>query len=336
MSTLEEIQQAAKARKFAPVYLLHGDEPFFIDQAEAAIEAHALSEAEKGFNQTIIYGKDAEPLTLLDVLRRYPMMSERQVVILREAQDMKGLSDLATYIQKPLPSTVFVISYKHKKVDMTTKFGKLLKAGATVLEAKKLYDNQVADWITGYARSKKLTLEPAAAALLAEYLGVELSKAANELDKLALNLAPGVAVTTAHVQEYVGISKEYNVYELQKAMALRDLPRLARMQQYFVENSKKNPLIVTIASLYGFFSKVYALHFLKSASDGEKVKALDLRSEWFLKDYKAAAANFTFAQTCEALSLLRQYDLRAKGVDTDLTNTGEEELLKELFFRIMN
>ncbi|GAB4494003.1 MAG: DNA polymerase III subunit delta [Saprospiraceae bacterium] len=335
--TFDEILRDIRDKKFQPVYFLHGEEPFFIDQIEAAIDANALSDAEKSFNQSILYGKEVNHLALLDTLRRYPMMSERQVVILREAQEMKNLSELASYVENPMLTTVFVVCHKHKKVDLRTKFGKALQGKNVVLfESKKLYDNQVADWIAGYGKSKKLSVESQAAALLAEYLGADLAKVANELDKLALNLPAGTAVTPAHVQEYVGISKDYNVFELQKAFATRDLPKITRIREHFASNIRKNPLIVTISSLFAYFSKVYMLHSLKGSSDAELVKALELRSDWFLKEYKIAANNYSPAQTVRVISLLKEYDLRSKGVDTDTTNTGDEELMKELFWKILH
>jgi DNA polymerase-3 subunit delta len=334
--TYEEILRDLQAGKFQPIYLLHGEEPYFIDRIEAAIEAQALSEAERSFNQLILYGRDAEPLTLLDQLRRYPMMSARQVVILREAQEMKGLNDLAGYAENPMPTTVFVICYKHKKFDMRTRMGKALAAKAVVFESKKLYDNQVPDWIASYCKAQKRTIEPAAAALLAEYLGADLAKVANELDKLALNLPAGNAITPAHVEEFVGISKEYNVFELQRAFALRDKARIARIEQYFAANIRKNPLIGTIASLYNYFSKVYMLYFLPNASDAEIAQTLELRSDFFVKEYKAAARNYTREHIEHILHLLHLYDLRAKGVNTDTTHTSEEALMRELFFRMLN
>ena len=334
--TYEEILRDIRAGKFQPIYFLHGEEPYFIDQIEAAVDQYALSEAEKSFNQTILYGKDVNHLGLLDYLRRYPMMSERQVVILREAQEMKTLGDLAGYAEKPMTSTVFVVCHKHKKYDMRSKLAKALGAKGIVFESKKLYDNQVPDWIAGYCKSKKLSIETPAAALLAEYLGNDLAKIANELEKLALNLPAGATITPVHIQEYIGISKDYNVYELQRAFATRDLPKIALIEQYFASNIRKNPLIVTISSLFAYFSKIYMLHFLKGGSDAEMVKALDLRNDWFLKEYKLAANHYTRAQTETILQLLKQFDLRSKGVNTDTTNTGEEALMKELFWSILH
>lgn len=335
--TFEEILRDIQAKRFLPVYFLHGEEPFFIDRIAAAIEADALPETEKGFNQTILYGKEVDHLTLLDYLRRYPMMSERQVVILREAQEMKSLAELASYFENPMPSTVFVVCHKHKKFDMRTKAGKALQGKNTVLfESKKLYENQIPDWISGYCKTGKLAVEPQAAALLAEYLGADLDKIANELDKLALNLPAGTAVTAAHVQEYVGISKDYNVFELQKAFATRDISKVARIREHFAANIRRNPIVVTIGSLYTYFSKVYMLHSMKGSSDADMVKTLELRSDWFLKEYKIAANNYSPAQTARVISLLKEYDLRSKGVDNDTTSTGEEELMKELFWKILH
>lgn len=335
--THDEILRNIKARQFSPVYFLHGEEAFFIDQIADAIEANALPEAERGFNQTILYGKELDHLTLLDYLRRYPMMSERQVVIVREAQEMKSLTELSAYLENPMPSTIFVACHKYKKVDARTKFGKALNNKQVVtFESKKLYDNQIADWITNYCKSKKRSIDPAASALMAEYLGTDLSKITNELDKLAINLPEGATVTETAVQENIGISKEYNVFELQKAIAQRDIAKVSRIREHFASNPRKNPLIMTISSLFAYFSKVYMLHSLKGQSDGEILKALQLRSDWFLKEYKVAAANYNYAQTLKAISVLKDYDLRSKGVGNDNTSTGEAELMKELFWKLMH
>jgi DNA polymerase III subunit delta len=336
--TYEEILKSIKAKKFVPIYVLHGDESYFIDQISDLLEASVLPEAERGFNQTVLYGKDVDYLVLLDYLRRYPMMSQYQTVFLREAQEMKTLSELVAYAENPMATTILVICHKHKKLDLRTKFGKTVAAKAVVFEAKKLYDNQIPDWITSTCSSKGLKIELPAASLMAEYLGTDLGKIAGEIEKLSLNLAKGTSITENHIQEFVGISKEYNVFELQKAMATRDMARIARISQYFSANIKKNPLIVTVVSLFGFFSKVYMVHSLKAqgASEATMLKELDLRSEWFLRDYKAGSLNFTAAKTVAIISLLREYDLKSKGVDMDLTHTGEEELMKELFFKILH
>ncbi|MCS6928752.1 MAG: DNA polymerase III subunit delta [Saprospiraceae bacterium] len=332
----DEVLRDIKTGKFSPLYLLHGEEPYFIDRIEAAIEMEALPEEERVFNQTILYGKDAEPTALLDQLCRYPIMSARQVVVLREAQEMKGLTELASYAENPMPSTIFVICYKHKKFDLRTQLGKAIISKGIVFESKKLYESQLPDWITAYCKEQRRDIEPAAAALLAEYLGADLAKIVNELDKLMLNLPAGSSITTAHVETFVGVSKEYNVFELQRAFALRDRARIARIEYYFAANMRKNPLPNTIASLYNYFSKVYMLYFLSPTSDAELAKTLDLRSDFFIKEYKTAARNYTQQQVEHILHLLHMYDLRVKGINTDTTHTSEEALMRELFFRILN
>jgi DNA polymerase III subunit delta len=336
--TYEEILKSIRSKKYAPVYLLHGEESYFIDQISDLLEATVLPEAERGFNQTVLYGKDVDHLVMLDYLRRYPMMSQFQTVFLREAQEMKSLSELAAYADNPMETTILVICHKHKKLDLRTKFGKTIAAKAVVFEAKKLYDNQIPDWISSLCSTKNLKIDMPAASLMAEYLGTDLGKIAGEIDKLSLNLSKGTTITENHIQEFVGISKEYNVFELQKAMATRDMARIARISQYFAANIRKNPLIVTVSSLFNFFSKVYMVHTLKAqgASEATMLKELDLRSEWFLRDYKAGAQNFSASKTINIISLCKEYDLKSKGVDMDLTHTGEEELMKELFFKMLH
>ena len=335
--TFEEIIRDIHSKRFTPVYFLHGEEVFFIDQIAEAIEHNALSEAERGFKQPILYGKEVDHLTLLDYLRRYPMMSERQVVVLREAQEMKSLPELISYMENPMPTTIFVVCYKHKKVDARTKFGKSLGGKSTVLfESKKLYDNQIPAWISDYCKSRKRNIEPAAAALMAEYLGADLSRITNELDKLSINLPAGAVFTETAVQDNIGISKEYNVFELQKAIAMRDIGMVSRIRAHFASNIRKNPLVVTISSLFAYFSKIYMLHGLKGQPDADILKALELRSDWFLKEYKIAAAHYNYAQTINAIATLKTYDLRSKGINNDGTSTGEGELMKELFWKIMH
>ncbi|MEM1215360.1 MAG: DNA polymerase III subunit delta, partial [Bacteroidota bacterium] len=220
---LADILKAAKSKAFQPVYFLHGLESYFIDQISDAIETHALAEHERAFNQTILYGKDTDHLQVVDAARRFPMMAERQLVILKEAQEMRSLKSLETYVAKPTPSTVLVICHKHKKFSLNSKVGNLLKAQTVLFEAKPLYDNQVPDWIGSYLRAKKLKAAPAATELLAEYLGTKLSKVANELDKLALNIPAGEEVTQKLIEEHIGISKDYNVFEFQKALGQRNV-----------------------------------------------------------------------------------------------------------------
>lgn len=332
----QQLLNDLKSKKYAPLYLLHGAESYFIDTVADYIEANVLAEHERAFNQTILYGKEVEAKTLIDAAYRYPMMAERQVIILKEAQEMRSLKNILPYAEKPVATTMLVLCHKHKNFNTNTKLGKAIKKNGVVLQAKRLYDNQVPDWIVGYLRTKQLQIRPDAAELLSEYLGTDLSKVANELDKLAINLSRGTTVTTDLVEQNVGISKDYNVFELQRAIARRDLLKANRIVNYFSTNPRKNPLVLTISTLFSFFSKVYQYHYVKQQSEREILAALQLRSNWFLREYKTAAHHFSLAQCKRIIGWLRDYDLKSKGVYFNNTNTPEGALLKELVWRILH
>ncbi len=334
--TSDQILQELSAGKVRPVYFLHGTEPYFIDLVSSYAERELLDEAEQAFNLTVLYGKDADHLAVLDAARRYPMMARRQVVILKEAQDMKSLPELQGYIEKPMDSTALFICFKHKKFNMTTMFAAALKAHAVVMETKELYDNQMPAWIQDYLKSKKLRIKAAALNLVVEYLGTGLSKVTNELDKLALNLPPGTEVDERHIETHIGISKDYNVFELQRALGERNLLRAGRIVAYFGANPKDNPLIPTIAALYNFFSKVYMMHFLPGKNDKELVEALKLRGAWALKDYNPAVRNYSRSKLEDIFGYLHEYDLKVKGVNLDSTNYEDGQLLKELVWKILH
>ncbi|PHI18779.1 DNA polymerase III subunit delta [Lewinellaceae bacterium SD302] len=334
--TFAQLKAAFKKKEFAPIYLFHGDETYYIDQLEAALEATALQEHEKAFNHQIIYGKDADHLAVVDAARRFPMMAERQLIVLREAQDMRSINELANYAGRPAPTTILAICHKHKRVKLNTKLAKAIKQSGVIFEAKGLYDNQVPDWIVGYLKGKKHSVEPAASNLLAEYLGTKLSKIANELDKLLINLAPGTTITTKIVEEQVGISKDYNVFELQKALGFKDAVKVARIINYFTANPKAGPLPVVMASLYTYFSKLFLLGELRArqASEQEIVSTLKTKS-FFLREYNTALRNYPGGQVARVIGLLREYDLKSKGVGSLTAARTDGELLKELAFRIM-
>jgi DNA polymerase III subunit delta len=332
--TYKELEAQLKKKVYKPVYMLHGEEAYFIDQLSNYFEKEILNEGERAFNLTVLYGKDSDSMAVVDSARRYPMMSPYQVVIVKEAQEMKSLTELQTYIEKPTETTILVLCHKHKKLDMRTKFAKTLAQHGEIMESTKLYDNNIPDWIEAYLKTHRLIINHDAMTLIAEYLGTDLSKVANELDKLAINLSAGTTVTVQHVDQYIGISKEYNIFELQKALAVRDVMKSNRIVQNFVANPKKNPLIVVVSTLYGFFSKMYALHYIKNNSDKEILSSLQLRNEWALKEYKAALRFFTLAQCEQIIGVLREYDLRSKGVDN--VSVSEGELLKEMVFRILH
>jgi len=249
---------------------------------------------------------------------------------------MRTLKQLVTYVENPAETTILVICHKHKKFDSRTKLGKILKKKAVLFESKKLYDNQLPDWIHNYLKTKGFTIKPNATALIAEYLGTDLSKVVNELDKLAINLPKGTDITQQHIQNNIGISKDYNVFELQKALGQKQVTKVNRIIKYFGSNPKKNPMVMMVGSLYNYFSKIYMLHFLRHAGDPDILSALKLRSSFFLREYKAAARNYSRPQTEQVLSILKEYDLKSKGVDNNTMSNPDSELLKEMVYRILN
>ncbi|TXB61836.1 DNA polymerase III subunit delta [Phaeodactylibacter luteus] len=332
----QQILAEIKNKKFHPVYFLHGKEPYFIDAIAKQIEEHTLSESERAFNQSVFYGKDVDHMAIVDTARRFPMMAPRQLVLLKEAQDMRSLDSLLPYIEKPAESTVLVIAYKYKKLNMNTKLGKALKKTALVFESKPLYDNQVPGWIANFLKGQGLKVTPKAAELIAENLGADLSKVANELDKLALNLPANATVDDAAVERYVGISKDFNVFELQKAIGLRDFLKAQRIVAYFTANPKKGPLPMLVGSLYNYFSKIYLYHAVKDQGEPAILQALGLRSSFFLKEYRAAAKNYPRAKAEQAIALLQEFDLKSKGVGYNSTGKPEGELMKEMVWRLMH
>lgn len=334
--THQDILKELKAKKYRPIYFLHGTETYFTNLITNYIENNVLNESEKAFNQTIFYGKDVNHLAIIDTARRFPMMAPYQVVILKEAQEMKSFKELQNYFEKPANTTILVIAYKHKKMNLNTSFGKVVKKNAQVFESKSLYDNQMPDWIQTYLASKKLKVTPEASVLIGEYLGTNLSKVTNELDKLAINLAPGTTVSEQHIEENIGISKDYNVFELQKALATKDLVKANRIVQYFIANPRKNPLPMVLGAMYNYFSKVYMLHSLKNVPESELLSALKLRSAYFLKEYRMAAKSFPGSKIIKILDLLKEFDMKSKGVGYINTGKVEGELLKELVWKILH
>lgn len=337
--TAADILKDLKNRKFKPVYLLHGDEPYFIDVVSNYIEHHVLPEHEKGFNQTVLYGKDTDIMTVLNAAKRYPMMADYQVVLVKEAQDLKwgkedddkkSINPVLSYLESPLPSTILVFCYKYGKFDKRKKTYKAIEKNGLVFESAALYDNKIPGWIEGYVSEKKYKIGPQASAMLAEFLGNDLSKIANELDKLMLNIAGGQEITVKQIQDNIGISKEYNVFELQTALARRDVVKANQIINYFDANQKNNPIVVVLANLYSYFSKILQWHYLKDKSQAARELGVN---PYFVKDYEAAARTYDYGKSMQIISLLREYDLKSKGLDS---SAPYGELMKELLFKIMH
>ncbi len=332
--TYEQLIGDLKNKSYKPVYFLWGDEPYYIDLVTSFITGNVLTEAEQSFNQTILYGKDSEAGEVSDLARRFPMMSSHQVVVLKEAQEMKSLGDLLAYVEQPQPSTLLVINYKYKKPDKRQKLFKILEKNSVWFESKKLYDNQVPGWISGYASNRNFRIEPKAAALLAEFLGSDLSKIANEVEKLIMAIGkPGATITPEDVEKHIGFSKDFNQFELQSALGNRDVVKAMRIINYFAENERKYPIALTTVSLYFFFSKLLLFHYTKDKSKQNLATVLKV-NPYFVKDYAAAARRYPAGKLVEIISLLRTYDMRSKGWDGNSTSGGE--LTRELVFKILH
>ena len=338
----ESVLKSLREKQFAPLYFLQGDEPYFIDQIADYIEENVLSESERGFNQMVMYGKDVDVTTILSNARRYPMMSDRQVVIVREAQEVQDLNSkngqqlMEAYVRNPMPSTILVFCHKHKTFDGRKPLAKLLDKLAILVESKKMYDNQLPEWIAQYVKQKGYQIEDKAVQMLADYIGNNLERLTNEIEKVLINFKQGEEegkITPAIIQKYIGISKEYNVFELQKALAVRDVLKANRIIQYFEANQKANPIIPIIALLFTFFSKLLLVHH--SADKSERALAGVLKiNPFFAKEYKIAAVNYPLPKVISNIHHLRIADQHAKGID-NISGT-DAQILKELIFRLMH
>lgn len=331
--THEQILNDLKAGKFKNVYLLHGDEPYFIDTLVSWMEHHLLSEDAQAFNQTVVYGKDVDHRAIIDEARQFPLMSDRRVIIVREAQEMKTLKDLAEYAKKPVPHTILILVHKHKSFDKRLALAKAL-SDQVVFESKKLYDNQLPGWIMGYAKSIQLGIDDKMSQILADYLGNDLSKIANELDKLALSQGRGVKISLEVIQDQIGISKEFNVFELQKALGEKNKAKAFLIAKYFADNPKENPIQVTVLNLFNYFQKAMVAAQYQAEGDMVLQKKLGLTTSYFVKDYRVVARNFTLKKIREILVDIRKADVESKGVYNRSKNDGQ--LLTELVYGILN
>lgn len=333
-ATFDEIMSDLKNRIYKPVYFLAGEEPYYIDIITNYIEEKVLPEAEKAFNQMIIYGDDSSVAAITETARRFPMMSNHQVVIVKEAQTLKKIEDLAYYVEKPLISTILVFNYKYKTLDKRTKLYKLIDSSAVYFESNRLRDYQVPQWIERYLMVKGIKSDPSASAMLTEYLGTDLHKIVNELDKLLITLPPGKPViTTELIEKNIGISKDYNNFELQKAVGERNILKANMIVHYFANNPKDNPVNLTIASLFSYFSKLLTYHYLTDKSKNNVAAILKI-NPFFVRDYEVSAEKYAAKKTVQIISLLRTYDMKSKGYG-DLSSTPGD-LLKELVYKILH
>lgn len=329
---VEKIITDWKKKSFKPVYWLEGEEEYYIDKAVDYAEHEILSESEASFNLMVFYGKDAGWAEVLNACRRYPMFAERQVVLLKEAQQMRDIEKLEPYIENPLASTVLVVSYKEKKLDARKKFAKLVKEKGVLISTKKIYERELPEWTHNLIHSKGLEITPRALAMLVDHIGNDLNRIENEVNKLSVNLSQRKKITEDDIEKYIGISKEYNVFELQSALAAKDLGRAIRIIQYFEANPKAAPVQLVLPSLYGFFSKVFMV-FGTGTNDEKTVAARIGVNPFFAKDYIKAAKLYSYPEAERVLLLLHQYNLKSIGVGS--VNSEDASLLKELAVKMM-
>lgn len=329
--SVEKVISDWKKKAYKPVYWIEGDEEFYVDQLVNYAEHHILSESEASFNLTVFYGKDAAWPDVLNACRKYPMFSDRQVVIVKEAQQMKDVDKLEPYIQTPLSSTVLLVAFKDKKLDSRTKFAKLVKDKTEYIVTKKLYDNALPEWVNSLVKSMDYSISPKANSLIVDHIGNDLSRIKNEIDKILINLGSRKSITEEDVENYVGISKEFNVFELQNAIAGRNLAKAVRIIQYFAANPKVAPIQLVLPSLYSFFSKTYMVF---GTSGGEDAIAKQIGvGPYFVKGYLQASKAYSFRDVEQILLLLHNYNLKSLGINA--ARVEDAELLKEMVVKIM-
>lgn len=333
MSDVAKIVSDIKNGDVKPVYFLMGDEPYYIDKISEYIEENILSEEERGFNQMVLYGRDVEIGEIIDNAKRFPMMAERQVIIVKEAQDLsRVIENLAPYVLNPQPSTILVVCYKYKKIDKRKALYKAVNKVGLVYESKKLYENQVAEWIRRVLAGKKYKIENKASLMLVEFLGTDLSKISNELDKLMVVIKEGSTISAKDIEENIGISKDYNNFELRKAVGERNVVKVNKIINYFAQNQKANPLVMTVSLLNSFFTQLLIYHSLSDKSKNSAARALKV-NPFFISDYVVAAKNYPMRKVSQVIALLRDADVKSKGVGANLP---ARDILKELLFKILH
>ncbi|MFS4469060.1 DNA polymerase III subunit delta [Maribacter sp. 2210JD10-5] len=331
----EAIQIVNDIRKgiIRPIYFLFGEEPYYIDKISDFITNEVLTEEEKGFNQMVLYGKDVSIDDLVSNAKRYPMMSERQVVIVKEAQHLsRTIENLSGYAENPQETTVLVLCYKYKKLDKRKKLYKIIQKNGVIFESKKLYENQVSEWLRKNLLSSGYSISHKAAILLVEYLGTDLSRINNELEKLKLVLPKQTEITPKHIEEHIGISKDYNNFELKKAIGERNVVKATKIITYFAQNPKDNPFVLTVTLLHSFFSQLLQYHGLKDHSPKSVASALRI-NPYFVSEFQTAARNYPMKRVSKIISSLREMDLKGKGVGAN--SQTQSDLLKELLVKII-
>ena len=334
-TTYEEIARNLKNKIYSPVYFLMGEEDYYIDRISDYIMDTVLTETEKEFNLTLLYGSDTDIVSIINAARRYPMMSKYQVVIVREAQNLKNLDELIHYLQKPMSSTILVMCYKHGTLDRRKKITAELEKAGVLFESKKLKDTQLPGFISSYLKRKQVEIEPKASEMMAEFVGTDLNRMAGELEKLIITLPAGQKrITAEQIERNIGISKDYNNFELRNALIEKDVFKANQIVKYFEDNPKNNPLQVTLAVLFNFFSNLMLAYYAPDKSDQGIASQLGLRSPWQAKDYMAGMRKYTGVKVMQIIGAIRTCDAKSKGIDNPSTPDGE--LLRELVYLILH
>lgn len=331
--TYEQILADIKKRVYYPIYFLMGEEPFFIDTISNELENTILDEAERSFNQVVLYGSDVSVNDIMSQARAFPMMSDYLVVIVKEAQNVDNIDSLADYIEKIPPTTILVINYKYKKLDKRRALAKYIDKKGVLFESKKLYDNNIPEWITKYLAAKKYNITPKATQMIADFLGNDLHRVRNELEKLMVALPPSKRIDDADVEYNIGISKDFNVFELQKAIGSKDLPKANRIINYFGDNPKENPIFMVISVLYGYYTKLLKLHFSKDKNKSTVATMLGV-NPFFVNDYFEAVRNYSWTDCMNCIEVLREFDLKSKGYNST-SDISQKELYREMLFKLM-
>lgn len=331
--TYEQIINDIRNKKLAKIYFLTGEEPYFIDMISDTIENEVLDEADRAFNQIVVYGRDVDVATIAEHARSFPMMGDKMVVIVKEAQDVKNIEDFEPHIDAIPETALLVFAYKYKKLDKRKAFTKKIEKAGVYFESKKLYENNIPGWISSYLKGKGYSIAPKATQMLADYLGTDLHKIANELQKLTITLPKNKAISDDDVERNIGISKDFNVFELQNAIGCRDVLKANRIVNHFADNGKDNPLLLTAGILLGYFSKLIKLHTAADKSQGNLASILGV-NPFFVKDYLEAARQYSIAQCVNAIAVLREFDLKSKGYNNGEVN--EKDLYREMIFKILH
>lgn len=330
--SVEKIISDWKKKQYKPVYWLEGEEDFFIDEVMEYAEHHILSEADSSFNKTIFYGKDANWAEVINACKRYPMFAEKQVVLLKEAQQMGDIDKLESYISNPLISTVFVVSYKGKTIDKRSRIAKIIKEKGEILLSSKLYDNKLPGWALNYIENKGLNISSGALTMLLDHIGNDLGRIANEVEKLQLNLLGNKSITEDTIETFIGISKEYNINELQKAICYKDMAKAIKIVLYFESNPKAVPIQLLLPSLYNFFSKVLLTFQMNDRSENG-IRSMFFNNPIATRDAIQAAKNYDFQGVQYIILLLHEFNLKSIGIGS--SNDSRTSLIKELIIRII-